>query len=111
MKKTEQNTLSFDHAEEVLVRISLDLKQELVGLSGEKYEEILLIILAINQGELIEFHQNTFGVYHYTLRMPDSSLLRIARSLSKMPFVKHDLIQDDARDWSIISHSAGSLQK
>ncbi len=110
MRKNQKNELVFDHVEELLVRISLDLTEELKGLSLEKYAEIQTIILAINHGELISFSQNGLGEQFFTLKMSDDSTLKVKRSMSRMPFTSHNKLEEDAQWWFIVSHKkAGSL--
>ncbi len=110
MRKNQKNELVFDHVEELLVRISLDLKKEMKGLFGERLDEIHLIIMAINQGELINFSQDGFGRQIFTLKLYDDSELKIQRAMERMPFTHHDVIEEDARWWSILSHKqAGTL--
>lgn len=110
MKKNQKNELVFDHVEELLVRISLDLKKEMKGLTGEKLDEIHLVIMAINQGTLTHFGQDGFGRQTFTLEMFDDSTIILQRAMEKMPFTKHDVIEEDARWWSVKSYTqSGSL--
>ncbi len=110
MKKHQKNELVFDHVEELLVRISLELKEEMKGLSGEKLDEIHLIIMAINQGTLVHFCQDGFGRQEFTLEMFDDSEIVIQRAMERMPFTSHDKMEEDASWWRIKSYrQSGTL--